>query len=173
MRTWLTRFIAPIALVLSALIPAMIMAPPAGAVPPSISSLRTDGHTVVWIYSYYTSTLYAQTIGDSQARAIAENVGYSDVSGDRIVWQIYGRDRIASRRGEHLDRDRAESPRNRGPADSTVDFRKQAGLDQWGRQRCHPRGGGHVDGSVDGRPTVHCCHRTQRRERSRATGNLR
>ena len=65
-----------------------------GAVPPGID-VQTDGQTVVWVYSHYTTTLYLRpaTGGEPQEVAIGtpnDNpslVESPDVGGDYLVWQ--------------------------------------------------------------------------------------
>jgi hypothetical protein len=96
MRRQISRMTIRFVFILAMLVPLFVAAPEAGAVPPAVVSLRTDGHTLVWIYSYYTATLYAQTVGQTETRKITENVSSPDVSGDRVVWQTNESD------GSHL-----------------------------------------------------------------------
>ncbi len=81
------RFTATVGLLTSLVASFLVSAPPAGAVPPSISSLRTDGHTLVWMYNYYSSALVVRSVGSTVERQIAGNVRSPDVSGNRVVWE--------------------------------------------------------------------------------------
>ena len=91
MKFTLARFTLPVLLAAAFLTPLLLTAPPAGAVPPSIGNLRTDGTTAVYTYTYYESTtLYAVDVATGTSRAIATDGGYPDVSRDLVVWEERG-----------------------------------------------------------------------------------
>ncbi len=87
MQSLTARGVALVSLVLSMLFGLLANPVPVGAVPPSITSLRTDGRTIVWQYQYYTSRLMVRSIGSNTDRQIADNAMFPDVSGDRVVWE--------------------------------------------------------------------------------------
>jgi len=82
------RLCLPVLFLAAFLTPAFISAPPAGAVPPVTSNLRSDGATAVYSYTYYQdTTLYAVDLSNGTSRSIATDASYPDVSGNRVVWQ--------------------------------------------------------------------------------------
>ncbi len=92
MKTRIARPLAVMSLVASMVAMLLVSAPPAGAVPPSIYSLRTDGQTLVWTYNYYSAKLIVRPVGSSTERQIADNVRSPDVSGNRVIWESGGPD---------------------------------------------------------------------------------
>ncbi len=91
MKMTLARFSLPILFAAALLAPALMFAPPAGTVPPSIGNLRTDGATAVYSYTYYQdTTLYAVDVASGTSRAVSNSGAYPDVSGNLVVWEVRG-----------------------------------------------------------------------------------
>ncbi len=91
MKTTFARLVLPLLFAAAFIAPEIVSAPPAGAVPPVTSNLRSDGMTAVYTYTYYEdTTLYAVDLASGAMRALSTRAYYPDVSDNLVVWQESG-----------------------------------------------------------------------------------